>query len=445
MDIVVGAAPDRSNRPADRRRTRSAPRSRARMAGVSALALLVGLIVPMTGAGAKPPNPSDRQIRAAQRQHQADVAALGVLAGRIAAVDGDITRTRTALDLAVAAYNETGRELQKATAEVTRTGAAQRAAQREVDGARDDARVQIRTSYMRGPLLSIGSVALSDDPSALIGSYDLRRYLAVRSQDAVTRLALATVAASNAGALARQAEDRARELQARAARQRDEVLRALKAFQIRQAALVAQRSVLDRQAALAYGRVRQLRTQRAAFLAWAADVRRKRAAEAARQAALERQRQREVANSGAPLAAPLGAPASAGSWGNPMSAGAYTISTCFCMRWGVFHWGVDFAAGYGTPIHAIGAGRVASAGPAQGFGNWVVIDHGSGTYSVYGHMRVLKVSTGQRVQRGQVIALVGSEGESTGPHLHLEIRLGGIEGTKVDPQVWLAQRGVYIE
>ncbi|MEP6851144.1 MAG: peptidoglycan DD-metalloendopeptidase family protein [bacterium] len=408
------------------------------------LVLLVGLFVPAV-AGAAPRNPTNAEIAAAQRRHAADVAALGRLSGQLAAVDADIERTRTSLDAAIAAYNETSRRLQQATAEVERTGRALAAAQTAVDDAREQARVEIRRSYMRGPVLSLGGVAVSDDPTAQTDALAMRRYLAVQSEGAVARLQLATVTASNARAATRLAEERATALQVQAGRERDQVLRALADYQARQAALAAERRSLERQAALAYGRVRQLRSQRAAFVAWAAEVARKRAAERARQAALarqrERQRQRELARQNATAVAP---PASVGSWGNPMSPGTYSISTCFCMRWGVFHWGVDFAADYGTPIHAIASGRVVAAGPAQGFGNWVVIDHGSNTYSVYGHMRVLKVYAGERVRRGQLIALVGSEGQSTGPHMHLEIRIGGIEGTKIDPQVFLAQRGIQV-
>jgi murein DD-endopeptidase MepM/ murein hydrolase activator NlpD len=128
----------------------------------------------------------------------------------------------------------------------------------------------------------------------------------------------------------------------------------------------------------------------------------------------------------------------------PLPAGSYFMSTCFCMRWGQFHTGDDLAAPDGTPIYAIGGGTVIAAGPAQGFGNWVVIDHGNGFFSIYGHMRILAVSPGQSVRPGQTIAYVGSEGFSTGPHLHLEIRLGGMSGAPVDPQVFLARRGVNI-
>ncbi|MCW2602770.1 MAG: hypothetical protein JWN61_905, partial [Pseudonocardiales bacterium] len=70
--------------------------------------------------------------------------------------------------------------------------------------------------------------------------------------------------------------------------------------------------------------------------------------------------------------------------------------------------GDDLAAPL-TPITATGAGSVVAAGPASGFGNWIVIDHGNGAFTVYGHMRTLTVSVGQTVSPGQLIAYVGSE------------------------------------
>lgn len=114
------------------------------------------------------------------------------------------------------------------------------------------------------------------------------------------------------------------------------------------------------------------------------------------------------------------------------------------MRWGSFHPGIDLAAPLGTPIYSVGNGTVLAAGPAQGFGNWVVIDHHDGTVSIYGHMRYLNVRPGQQVGPGSLIAWVGTEGFSTGPHLHFEVRVGGMNGPSTDPTVWLAQRGVYV-
>ncbi|MDQ1740007.1 MAG: hypothetical protein QOE53_1659, partial [Pseudonocardiales bacterium] len=163
----------------------------------------------------------------------------------------------------------------------------------------------------------------------------------------------------------------------------------------------------------------------------------------------ELRRQQQAAHSSNPSSNPAPPPSAAPPdddqpWTLPLPAGSFYLSTCFCMRWGEFHPGDDLAAGYGTPIYAIGAGTVVAAGPAQGFGNWVVIDHGNGFTSIYGHMKVLAVSPGQSVRVGQTIAYVGTEGHSTGPHLHLEVRIGGMSGPPVDPQVFLARRGVSI-
>ena len=91
------------------------------------------------------------------------------------------------------------------------------------------------------------------------------------------------------------------------------------------------------------------------------------------------------------------------------------------------HKGVDYAAGTGTPIMAAGDARVVSAGWQGGYGNAVVLDHGRGYTTLYGHMsRTAKLKRGQRVSQGQVIGYVGSTGMSTGPHLHYEFRINGV-------------------
>lgn len=110
-------------------------------------------------------------------------------------------------------------------------------------------------------------------------------------------------------------------------------------------------------------------------------------------------------------------------------------------RWGSFHYGIDIAAPIGSPIYAVADGVVIDAGPAQGFGLWVRIRHSDGTISVYGHMYDFSVSVGEHVRAGQQIARVGNRGDSTGPHLHFEIL---INGQHVDPQPWLAQRGIKV-
>jgi murein DD-endopeptidase MepM/ murein hydrolase activator NlpD len=120
------------------------------------------------------------------------------------------------------------------------------------------------------------------------------------------------------------------------------------------------------------------------------------------------------------------------------------LSTCFCMRWGQMHWGIDLAAPLGTPIYAATDGVVLRAGPATGFGNAVYIQDADGNVHIYGHMRYYSVRAGDVVSAGDQIAKVGNQGQSTGPHLHYEIHRGGMDGKRIDPQKWLAEHGVEV-
>jgi len=96
-----------------------------------------------------------------------------------------------------------------------------------------------------------------------------------------------------------------------------------------------------------------------------------------------------------------------------------------------FHEGMDFTAPTGTDIYATGNGTVSFSGWRQGFGNCVIIDHGFNYESLYAHLHKSLVHQGQKVTRGEIIALVGSTGKSTGPHLHYEVHY---KGRVVDPR-----------
>ncbi|MCU1617707.1 MAG: Peptidase (modular protein) [Frankiales bacterium] len=120
------------------------------------------------------------------------------------------------------------------------------------------------------------------------------------------------------------------------------------------------------------------------------------------------------------------------------------LTSGFGMRWGTLHAGIDFAAPIGTPEYAVMDGVVLEAGPASGFGLAVYIQHANGDVTVYGHMEQILVRTGQVVHAGDTVALLGNNGQSTGPHLHLEVHIGGLNGQKVDPVPWLRDRGVQI-
>ncbi|MEW1615580.1 MULTISPECIES: LysM peptidoglycan-binding domain-containing M23 family metallopeptidase [unclassified Streptomyces] len=107
-----------------------------------------------------------------------------------------------------------------------------------------------------------------------------------------------------------------------------------------------------------------------------------------------------------------------------------------------YHTGSDFQAASGTPVLAIGPGTVVSAGNSGSYGNEVVIQHEDGMYSQYAHQSSLNVSVGQTVTGGQQIGLSGSTGNSTGPHLHFEVRTGPSYGSDVDPIAYLRAHNV---
>ncbi|WP_330172538.1 transglycosylase family protein [Streptomyces sp. NBC_01498] len=138
-------------------------------------------------------------------------------------------------------------------------------------------------------------------------------------------------------------------------------------------------------------------------------------------------RPKESSSFSAPVGASTGTPyRKAGSW----SSG--------------YHTGVDFPVPTGTSVKAVAAGTVVSAGWEGAYGYQVVIRHGDGKYSQYAHLSALNVRDGQRVNAGQRIARSGSTGNSTGPHLHFEMRTGPGYGSDIDPVSYLRAGGVRI-
>jgi murein DD-endopeptidase MepM/ murein hydrolase activator NlpD len=110
------------------------------------------------------------------------------------------------------------------------------------------------------------------------------------------------------------------------------------------------------------------------------------------------------------------------------------LTSGFGWRWGRMHEGIDIAVSNGTPVVAAAAGTVIVAGWMGGYGNLVVVDHGGGISTAYGHNTSVTVGVGQQVAQGQLIAYSGSTGHSTGPHVHFEVR---INGGAVDPMGYL--------
>ena len=110
------------------------------------------------------------------------------------------------------------------------------------------------------------------------------------------------------------------------------------------------------------------------------------------------------------------------------------VTSGFGWRWGRMHEGIDIGVPTGTPVVAAAAGQVIHAGWLGGYGNLVVIDHGGGLATAYGHNSSIVVGYGSSVAQGQVVAYAGSTGNSTGPHVHFEVR---VNGSPVDPLGYL--------
>jgi murein DD-endopeptidase MepM/ murein hydrolase activator NlpD len=131
----------------------------------------------------------------------------------------------------------------------------------------------------------------------------------------------------------------------------------------------------------------------------------------------------------------------AGSTGTGQASAAGLIWPCdgvvvsgFGMRWGRMHEGIDIGCAYGAPNRAAAAGTVIYSGWLGGYGNLVVVDHGNGLSTAYAHASSLLVGVGQSVSQGETVSLVGSTGNSSGPHLHFEVR---VNGQAVDPLLYL--------
>lgn len=118
----------------------------------------------------------------------------------------------------------------------------------------------------------------------------------------------------------------------------------------------------------------------------------------------------------------------------------YTLSSGFGMRWGAWHKGLDLAGlPEGTPYAAVHDGIVVQAGWNGGYGYSIIIDHGDGLQTLYGHSSRVLVREGQQVHAGDIIGRLGNTGQSFGTHLHLEIHVNGLAQ---NPMPWFARHGV---
>ncbi|WKX71817.1 M23 family metallopeptidase [Streptomyces sp. XD-27] len=169
---------------------------------------------------------------------------------------------------------------------------------------------------------------------------------------------------------------------------------------------------------------------------------------AAADRAAKQAKDRAAAKKKASRGAPRPAVRSTSDWTSPLHS--YVLGSTFGLagdRWSNSHSGQDFVVPTGTSVKAAHGGVVVKAGPNGGgdgpaYGNAIVIRHGGATYTQYAHLSQVKVHVGQTVGKGQEIGLSGSTGNSTGPHLHFEVRTTPNYGTAVEPLKFLRGHGV---
>ena len=314
-----------------------------------------------------------------------------------------------------------------------------RRAWEKVGGLRaDEAAERVRLARLRD---AMGELACSQYRGGAGPLAYTARFLAAESpEQLMRRLALA----GRGGHATASLMTRVRESQARLARDRAasaKVLDALKAGLVRQSAA---RDVIEQKLRLAQERLRR-----------AEEVRR-----AARAAAAGRDSGGGWNGSAGGAPGPscgVGAPverldpppfshrAVAPQWVKPVDPAP--LSAGFAEsggRWKHRHTGQDFAVFDGVEVRAVGAGTVHFIGCGDGFGNQVIIRHPNGYFTQYAHLSAFLVSTGQRVGAGETIALSGSTGNVSGPHLHFEVRITPQLGSGINPLPWLRDQGVVI-
>ncbi len=396
---------------------------------VAALAMASGLAVSAPIDRAMAQQGDAEQLSAAREQLAAIGEQLEDAEGRQRDAEGE-------LDAAEAALADIERILNDVASAVERQRASVRDAERRLATVEHDAEVlqdafagRIARLYMQGPELSIEHLLSSGDADEAIARTVLLERLTEGDQVDLERLEAARigVAAERDRLAAEQRELEDRLAEQVLIRQEADALRSSRAL-----------AAADAQA----------RTERLAEQQDDLEVEEERLEALIRAQQQDQARQRAEAErrAAASVAAPSASGGSSGgdpggsSGGGAVASGGYAWPMCapvtseYGPRWGRIHRGIDQGASTGTPIGAAKAGRVIFAGWQGGYGNLTLIDHG-GAVTAYAHQSRFAVGQGAQVSRGQTIGYVGSTGNSTGPHLHLEIR---VNGSAVNPRQYLS-------
>jgi murein DD-endopeptidase MepM/ murein hydrolase activator NlpD len=449
------------------------------------LVLLVGgqgLVLGATASAQSLEDLRKREVEAAAALEgsTAAVAAAGAELARIAAALPEAERQ---VSVAQGELSGARAKASAARAEAERAELARVAAQGEVDEATaqvESSRADVarlgRRAYVRGRMGDVRDVMDAANPTDVIERGELLRSVFRSGTASLDRVTASRLQLAGKTAQLRAEEKAAADARAQADAQQaraEQVAAEAQAAVQRVAALVAEREVAvaaaealreeDRRSyeqaqadseALAE-RIRQAEAAAAARAAAERAAAERAAAEraaaerAAAQAAAEAAARAARSNRPAPAPAPARAAAPPAAPAAPPAAAAAPSRSSgwiwpgtgrLTSRYGNrvhpifgdsrFHAGIDLGGGYGAPVLAARGGTVILSGPASGYGTLVVVSHGGGVTTAYAHMSALLVRVGDTVSQGQTIGRIGSEGNSTGPHLHFEVR---VNGNPVDP------------
>ncbi|GAA1678535.1 hypothetical protein GCM10009830_27050 [Glycomyces endophyticus] len=350
---------------------------------------------------------AETRARLPDAQYEVDVAQ-----GRVAAAESEAAQAQREADAAREAL---------AAAEAAYTEAAA-----VVEEARESRAAMFNATARGAELLTVDAILASDEPAEAIDGLTYLEFLMEGKDQAVEEVTLARREAANAENVAAAAQAEAEAAEAAAAQ-------ALAEAQVRAA-----------EAAAAQLAVQQLESDQAAALAVAEDSRDEAQsdyddleAESERLAdALRREDDDDDRDSGGSSSSSGGGGGGSG-WVVPVDgwkSSDYGWRMHPIFGYARLHGGTDFAAGSGTTIHAAASGKVVYAGWSSGYGKLTCIAHGGGVTSCYAHQSSIWVDYGERVDRDEEIGAVGTTGDSTGPHLHFEVR---VHGERVNPVRYL--------
>ena len=392
---------------------------------VAVLALLTALGAVATGAGARAESPEEsiREARERRDQVQAGQAQRAKDLDVLEAEDEELLAALTVLNEQVLAQEERVAEAERnvaaARAELDRLRDEIARAQGRIGDLRDETRGRAAHAFVSVERDSVGNLLGSSDPNVSARRQALLRFATLASNETTDELRQLdddlqrlTVAASGAERTAVREEAARFEVLAALAEDRD-----------------AQQLIRTQLA----GRIAQIESELAEMEAQQEELSQLIRDKQAELAAQERRRQ----GSASPAATPV--------LTNPSQAGMIwptqgRLSSGFGYRrhpilgYSRLHAGLDIGNASGTSIWSAAGGTVIHAGWRGGYGNAVIVDHGSGIATLYAHMSQILVSVGTNVARGDPVGLMGSTGLSTGPHLHFEVRVGG---NATDPLLYL--------